>query len=138
VSFGYQSDKSEDQDPDNEPALYGGTPKNALGKGVSAIMVEAVRELWIGGNTVNVLPGPHQDLQTARETYWNLIAGDIGHEIGHSPGGNSGNSDHAELGLMADTFIQPYATTPGQTQHIIDPYSAPTIKRFRTAHSWLP
>jgi hypothetical protein len=128
VSFGYQPSPEEDQDPDNEPPLYGGTPKGQiLNARFSVIYVESVREIWASENRLYVLPGPNQKLAEAQKSYWQLVAGDIAHETGHTPGGQDAEVDHSEGGQMMADFI-----------HLED-YSAKTIRRFRHANNgWSP
>jgi hypothetical protein len=139
VSFGYQAETFHDGEPDNESALLGGTPKGVvLNARFSAIYVEAIRELWQSENWPKVLPGISQNLPAAREIYWNVIAGCIAHETGHSPGGYSEDADHAEQGLMATGNIKAYNQAPGHLQEIPDPFGPSTIRRFRNAQSWSP
>jgi hypothetical protein len=122
VAFGYQPKASEDQDPNSEPPLYGGTPEPfGVSSGFSVLFVESVRELWINQVSGNLRNG---QFQAARDRYWELIAGDLAHEIGHSPTVQSAGDDHAEQGMMMDANITP------------EPFSPKTIKRFRGAQSW--
>jgi Concanavalin A-like lectin/glucanases superfamily/Calx-beta domain len=127
ASFGYQADAPQDGDPDLESALLGGTPKGLIFDArFSAIYVEAVRDDWAGPNRTFIRPGPFQNIPKAVNNYWKKIAGTVAHETGHAPGGNGGDTDHAESGMMQDGNID------------LESYSSPTISRFRKAQSWSP
>lgn len=124
VSFGYQPQTGQDGDPDPERALCGGTPKLCpAAKGLSVIFVESVREDWGASYAAGTVIG---NRTSAYKNYWDEIAGDIGHEIGHSPLGHLEDTDHNEHGLMEVGNIH------------LSELSKDTIQRFRTATSWSP
>ena len=128
--FGYQPDIDEDGDPNAESGgdpLLGGTPKSLFGtsQGYSVIYVESIRDklfrTYPDSTFTNSIAQPV--LQTL---LINEIMGVIVHEIGHSPGGHYGGTDHTEGGLMITgaASIENNVFTPA------------TVKRFRNAERW--
>lgn len=117
----YQSDESDDHDPNTEPTKMAYQVQSLLGIHDPYIVVflECIREddfsLFNSSNPAN--------LAAANENYVENVNRVVAHEIGHAPGDQNELGDHDEGGLMEESYSFP-------------DFSAKTIKRFREAEEW--
>lgn len=127
VAFGYQPEEAYDADSWFDVATtYGGTPTTLIFNvpwGVSVVFMESNRERVIGYPSIHYNEAAIGSYVREYNGWW---YGVIVHELGHAPGRQSGDADHAEEGLMAD----------GAKRIYDDVFKAKTIKRFRDAKSW--
>ena len=128
VVFAYEPETYEDGDPDYESELRGVNLKGWSIKPHSIIFMEPIRDtvfndgFLLGANREDY----DQRIETRRQNYWKTTIGVTAHEIGHGP--SKGESDdHDEGGLMAVWW---------DVELLERDFSAQTIKRFRSAHSW--
>jgi hypothetical protein len=109
VVASYQGPPAEDRDPNGEDTTLGDTPNGA---GVTVIYLETIRD-------------DNQASVDREQRFPNALYAIVGHEIGHPPGGRSGDEDHAEVGLMR-----------AGNDRIIDVFTHRTLRRFREAKKW--
>ncbi len=137
ITFGYQPKSSLDHDPDTEDLMSGVGLKYPFlsyeSAGYAAVYMESIRER---NDTIGNLEYYTQinqqmtlDSESQRQAlvikYYNVFYGVVAHEIGHSPGGQNPNDDHAEGGIMQD-----------DAGPITLGFKDVTIKRFRNAQNW--
>jgi hypothetical protein len=104
-----------------------------INPGVSAVYVETIRDGISEPNWVPVIASlptlseaaRQKALSDMRTEYARWLYGIAAHEIGHYPGRQSPNSDHAEDALMKDG-----------NGAITTPFSPATLRRFRRTESW--
>ena len=129
VVFAYQPTEDEDKDPDNERETRGLTVTGPRIDAHSMIFMETIRDnLFSQDNFIWAMNRENyeQGIETRRQHYFNTIPGVTAHEIAHGPS-RGARSDHDEGGLMGDW---------NNTGLRGLDFSAKTIKRFRSAHSW--
>lgn len=126
--FGYQSENSDDGDPNYQPPLQGGTPKTGalhdISRGYSVVYIEANREKEFGYVSPQLLANP-TFMRGRHVEYYKLLYGTVAHEIGHSPGKQWEDTDHDEGGLMQS----------GGSKIDID-FTPASVRRFRPTKSW--
>ena len=119
VTSAYQPNQSEDHDPNSESSLFGGTFTTLFGnKEVSAIWLETIRDsddLLLRSPVAQAL---------GQSDFLNSVANITSHEIGHAPGNQTEDQDHAEGGIM---------TAGGQGGNT---FTAPSLLRFRKSQTW--
>lgn len=127
IVFAYQPNEDSDGDPNKEGKMYGAIVESraiwelARPEPFAAIFLETIREgklRAMPGRWTEVLRLHYRDIclfSTAQSRT----------KFGHAPGNQSGDSDHAEGGLMSEdgTYLN----------HAFAPHS---IRRFRRATSW--
>jgi hypothetical protein len=116
----YQPQRSADKDPDTEETAgvqLGATTEGHLGfHRFSAVWTEVVREEFRG-----LAP---EFAEKAQMDFMDII---VAHELGHPPGGQSGDADHTELGIMNAM------PKPGDVD-----FTLKTLKRVRHSRQWYP
>lgn len=119
VTAAYQPNQSEDDDPNTESHLFGGTFSTLFGnKEVSAVWLETIRD-----SDDLVLRSP-MTLALGQTDFLNSVANITSHEIGHAPGNQTEDQDHAEGGIM---------TAGGQGGNT---FTAPSLLRLRKSQTW--
>ncbi len=114
VVAAYQYTSSQDEDPNGEGTLLGGTTGNILLPKISAIFTEEIRDNYYNiRNDSNYLSSINTKIDHV-----------TAHEIAHSPG-NGPDADHAEQGLMGDNASE-------------DDFKPATIERLRSTEKWQP
>ena len=102
-----------DGDPNTENGIKGGTIGGLLNPYISVIFLENIRDPFRG----------NRDQANFFDILNDKIDHVVPHEIGHTPGGKSNETEHAEGGLMGDGAPD-------------DAFSPKTLYRFRTTHQW--
>jgi|GEM_PF-2670024 len=131
VTAAYQSAFGEDRDPSSSPHFIPGETANYGSNQEpvdhSTVFVETCREVY---NIYFRSLVPETGV-TARRLLPKLIAADVSHEMGHQPGLQSEDDDHAELGLMAVALDGVSILKPENAS-----FTPQTIKRFRKSNRW--
>jgi|GEM_PF-2298189 len=113
--------RTEDKDPDTEPASSGNTDKISLNV-CSQIYVEVIRDELAGSLRNPAMPAAQKN--TLLHNHFNLT---IAHEIGHVPGDRRFDS-HSEGGIMVD----------GGSSGSDTDFRSATFARFRKSIIWSP
>ena len=129
VVAAYQGRTDRDQDPENEGELidFGETSGFDGNDQFSAVYVEGCRETYRGG-----LDSPRPDIAgRRRQQLSKFIVGVASHEMGHHPGTQIAEEDHAEGKLMSSGLNEVDRAAPESSF-----FSPLTTKRFRKSNRW--
>jgi hypothetical protein len=118
VTLGHQGPTSDDLDGDTNQYL-GATLKDGIFGRYSAIFTEVIRDS-------DYMYAPRNTNTATQKDFIDWIAMIVAHELGHAPGSNSEDSDHAESGIMIGAG----------NRAITDSFSAQSILRFRSTATW--
>ncbi|MCF6237633.1 MAG: hypothetical protein L3J79_02265 [Candidatus Marinimicrobia bacterium] len=128
VFFAYQAD-NKDRDPAGSNfAAFGVTIKNSWDlrtDGFTKIFIETIRDQVIPPIYNDAILARPESLKNEKKIFQNRLYSIIAHEIGHSPGRQTPDGDHNEMGLMDE-----------EAYDLSVPFTPATIKRFREVKSW--
>ena len=127
LMFGYQAARAEDGEPNEEAPLAGVTRKSLGGilHSFCVVYTEAIRERIFSRVAPQLFTLPN-DAKSLNAQYLEDLYVVMAHEIGHAPGGQSGQADHAEDLVMK-------AGSDGVSRAS---FSGKTIRRFRNTTQW--
>lgn len=129
VVAAYQGAEDVDLDPNgaDESQRLGETSGFDGNDQFSVVYVEACREMY----WTPFLSSSPSVLESNRARLHTFINATVAHEMGHHPGTQTEEEDHAENQLMSASMADVSTTTPEDSK-----FSRQTIKRFRKAKRW--
>ena len=135
VVFGYQRGASDDGDPNDEALFLGETIKKTpiSANGYSVLFLETIRDRIFADEQPIAFSSPGEVVRLRRQ-YLGMIANVLAHEVGHAPGNQGENGDHAENDLMKSG--PPDNTGIDAAGNPILNFTPATIRRFRSATQW--